>query len=278
MARWAAVTPASPWTMRVSSSARRRWLSRLAASVFARGVERFDFFVRQRRHHPQDFADVGVFGADPVLIELVRARALRRQPDGAGFGLAHLGAVGFGEQRRREPCSCAPTHAPAEIDAGRDVAPLIAAADLQLAIEFVVEVNEVVRLQQHVAEFGVAETRVSLHRAEAAFDRVFGQHHVDGKVLADVAEEFEVAERADPIEVVDELRGIRGASKSRKRRICSCMPATLRSRSSFESRLRSDSCRWGRRSCRSRRRRRRSACGRQVGTVAASAAAARWPT
>ena len=37
---------------------------------------------------------------------------------------------------------------------------------------------------------------------QPAFDRILGQHHVDRKVLADVAQEIEIAEAAHPVVVV----------------------------------------------------------------------------
>ena len=81
------------------------------------------------------------------------------------LGLAHLRAVGLGEQRAGEAVELHAAHPPGQVDAGRDVAPLVAAADLQLAAVLVVQVHEVVRLQQHVAELGVAQARVGRARA-----------------------------------------------------------------------------------------------------------------
>src|SRR6185369_1270949 len=59
--------------------------------------------------------------------------------------------------------------------------------------------HEVVGLEQHVAEFGVADAGVAF---DAAFDGVLGEHHVDRKVLTDVAEEFEVREASHPVMIV----------------------------------------------------------------------------
>jgi hypothetical protein len=55
-------------------------------------------------------------------------------------------------------------------------------------------------LEQHVAELGVADPVVPLH---AGPDAVLGHHHVDREVLADVAEEVEVAHACGPGGVVD---------------------------------------------------------------------------
>ena len=61
--------------------------------------------------------------------------------------------------------------------------------------------NEVVRLEEHVAEFGVAE---AVFRFEAALDGIFGQHDVNLKHLSDVAKELEIGEAFEPVVVVDE--------------------------------------------------------------------------
>ena len=131
--------------------------------------------------------------------------------------------------------------------------------------------DEIVGLQQHVAEFGVADAAFAL---QAAFDRIFGEHHVDGEMLADVAQEFQVAERAHPVEVVHEHGGVRrrrrnpgsGASGQPCRRRCA---GARRERADCALRF----CRWGRRSCRSPRRRARLAYARRVGSGGASRAA-----
>ena len=81
---------------------------------------------------------------------------------------------------------------------------MVAAADLQFAAVLVVQMDEIVGLQQHVAELGVADAGVGAF--QAAFYRVLGQHHVDREVLADVAQEIEIAEPAHPVEVVDQQR------------------------------------------------------------------------
>ena len=73
---------------------------------------------------------------------------------------------------------------------GDDVAPLIGAADLDLAAVVLVQPEVVVGLQQHVAELGERDPVLAL---EARLDRLLGQHLVDRDVLADVAQELEEA-------------------------------------------------------------------------------------
>ena len=79
-----------------------------------------------------------------------------------------------------------PGRAPDEFQAGRDVAPLIRAAHLQLDALRAVEVPEVVGLQEHVAELG--ERQAAL---EAGLDGVLGEHVRDREVLARVAQEVD---------------------------------------------------------------------------------------
>ncbi len=100
------------------------------------------------------------------------------------------------------PWSCTPRMRRAQVDSGRDVAPLVAPAGLQLAAVMFVEVDEIVGLEQHVAELGI--TQAGVGPFQPRLDRIFGQHDIDGKMLADVAQEFEVAEAAHPIVVVDQ--------------------------------------------------------------------------
>jgi hypothetical protein len=83
-----------------------------------------------------------------------------------------------------------------QVNAGGDVAPLVAAADLQLAAEIAAEHVKIKRLEQHVAELGVADARLAVLHAGA--DAFLGHHLVDGKILADVAQKIEVAQVRRP--------------------------------------------------------------------------------
>ena len=94
-----------------------------------------------------------------------------------------------------------------EVDPREDVAPLVGAADLQLAAQVLVEVGVVVGLQEHVAELGVGDAVLPGHPGLHA---VAGHHLVHGDVLAHVAQEVEQAELARPSQVVDQLPGALG--------------------------------------------------------------------
>ena len=91
-----------------------------------------------------------------------------------------------------------------ELDAGDDVAPLVARAGLHLDTVGLVQVPEVVGLQQHVAELGVRDAVLAV---DAAAHGVLGDHLVDREVLADVAEELEHVIGVGPVGVVDQ-RGL----------------------------------------------------------------------
>ena len=72
---------------------------------------------------------------------------------------------------------------PDQLEPGRDVAPLVGAAHLQLDAVLAVEGAEVGGLERHVAELGEREAAL-----EPDLDRVLGEHVRDREVLADVAQ------------------------------------------------------------------------------------------
>jgi hypothetical protein len=82
------------------------------------------------------------------------------------------------------------------------VSPLVAAADLQGAAVPPVELQEIHRLEQLVAELRVADPAA----VEPRLDRVAFEHPVDGEVLADVAEELEDGHRLSPFQVANDQR------------------------------------------------------------------------
>ena len=74
-----------------------------------------------------------------------------------------------------------------------------------------VEVEEVHRLQEHVAELGVADARL-----EPGAHDVARQHPVDREVLADVAQEVDRRQARGPVVVVDHRRRV-GALEGEER-------------------------------------------------------------
>lgn len=91
---------------------------------------------------------------EPKLVELVGRGALGVESHVAALGFAKLGAVGLGDEWAGDGKGFATSHAPDELGACGDVAPLVATAHLQLAVFFLVEVQVVVALQQLIGKFG----------------------------------------------------------------------------------------------------------------------------
>ncbi len=142
---------------------------------------------------------VAVVHVDPVLEEVVGAGAPGVQPHGAGGGLAHLLAGGRGDEREGQAVHLLPVHAPGQVDAADDVAPLVVAAHLQAAAVVAVEDHEVVGLQDHVVELDEAHAVL-----QALLHRLAREHHVDAEVAADLAQEVQVAPVHQPVGVVEQ--------------------------------------------------------------------------
>ena len=106
-----------------------------AAGVFrVAGFQLGDAFLRQKREVLEVTRHIAVVGANPELVKLVDARASRIEPHCARLGLAEFGAVGIGDERQGEAVHGGVELASTQLDTGGDVAPLIAAANLQFAI------------------------------------------------------------------------------------------------------------------------------------------------
>src|SRR5262249_46468843 len=93
--------------------------------------------------------------------------------------------------------------APDQVHAGNQVAPLVAAADLQRAAVPAVQLEEVVRLQDLVAELGVADPA----GLEPGPYRLPGEHLAQREVLADVAQKRQRGELLCPLQIADHERG-----------------------------------------------------------------------
>src|SRR5699024_4117521 len=164
-----------------------------------------DLLAVQEGEHAEELHHVGVGGVEEVLVPAVRARQLRIEPQVAATrGLAELLALGVRDQRNRQTVDRIPVHAADQVHTGDDVAPLIGATDLHADVVLAVQVNEVIRLQQHVGELGVGDAVGS----EATLHGVAGKHRVQREVLAEVAQEVDDRHLADPVSVVDQRRGV----------------------------------------------------------------------
>ncbi|KAG7666465.1 hypothetical protein KSW81_008414 [Nannochloris sp. 'desiccata'] len=160
----------------------------------------------QEREDLEPVDHVGIVGVEPELVHRVGARHRRVEPDGIALALAELAPIGVRDERGADRVHGRPLGFAHEVDAAREIAPLVAAAGLQHAAVVEVQAPKVEALQDLVAELGVADALVAV---EARAHGVFLEHRADAVVLADVAQELDRAHRRRPVEVVDELRGIR---------------------------------------------------------------------
>ena len=201
--------------------------------------QRFDFFLRQKREEFQVADDVAVVGVDPELVEAIDAGAFRIEPDGAGFGLAEFRAVGVGDERQRQairPClpSFLRVRSMPAVMLPHWSLPPICSSQLWSRHSTI----EIERLEQHVAELGVADARLAVFHPGA--DAFLGDHLVDGKMLADVAQEIEERNVRRPGGVVHQPRRIWFRFRNRAGAAsCSFTLAMLRSRISLVSNWRS---------------------------------------
>ena len=151
--------------------------------------------------------DITVIGPNPELVEAVRAGAAGIEPDSALLSLTEFGAIGPRDEGEGEAVRGAAEFFAAKFDAGGDVAPLIAAADLQFALVVPAEHIKIECLEQHVTELGVADADLAVfHSGAHAF---LLDHLIDGEMLADVAEEIEASHVFRPGSVIHEPRRVR---------------------------------------------------------------------
>ena len=172
------------------------------------GAVRFDGgFDGSAVEHREDLdIALGIQIADiqPELVELVRAGALRVEPDVALLGLAELAAVRLGDQRAGQGVGLFAQHAADQLRAGGDIAPLVGAAELQVHVAVLVEPEEIVALQQLVGELGEAHALARI-AAEALLHRILAHHIVDRDKLSDIAGEVDEGVVLHPVVVVHQL-------------------------------------------------------------------------
>ena len=168
------------------------------------------------------------------------------------------------------PNSSLPLDAAAELDAVDDVAPLVGAAHLQPAAVAAGELQEVVRLHDHVVELEEGQRLLAL---EPQLHRFEGQHAVDREVAADSRAGTRCSRSVvEPVGVVDHQRVAPGRRRRSRKRSNDAPDAgdvggdASRRRAAGGSRP----CRTGRRPWSCRRRSARSGGGRSAAASAAS--------
>ena len=90
---------------------------------------------------------------EPELVELVRRGSFRIELDVAFLGLAELLSVSLSDEWAGQ-CVCVglAEHSSDKFSSGSDVSPLVASAHLQMAVLVLIEPEEIVSLEQLVAE------------------------------------------------------------------------------------------------------------------------------
>src|SRR6478609_9041048 len=168
-----------------------------------------DLGVLEEAVDAQELEHVRVGRVQPELVERIGRGARLIQPDGPGLRLAEFAAVRLGDERRGQAECFGLMLAANQINPADDVAPLIRPTYLQGDAVLLEEMQEIVSLQEHVAELGVTDALLAV--LQAIPDRVLLDHHVDREVLADVAQHLQVADALEPIRVVQDDGCIRSA-------------------------------------------------------------------
>ncbi len=169
-------------------------------------LQLLDLRLRAEAEDPQEVGNVPVVRVQPELVEGVRGGQLGVEPDRAGLRLAELGAVRLDDQRRGQRVHGLAVGLADQVRAGREVAPLVAAAGLQRAAVAAVQLQVVHALEDLVAELGVADARVGV---QPSGDGLLGDHVVDAEVLAHVAQQADRGHPGGPVQVVDHARRVR---------------------------------------------------------------------
>ena len=102
--------------------------------------------LRQKGEQLQKLHHVAVVCVDPVLVELVGRCFLCVQPNRARFGLAEFGPICLLQQGECQAVRLLVQPPAKQLDPGGDIAPLIAAADLEFTAVLGVQFCKVVRL------------------------------------------------------------------------------------------------------------------------------------
>ena len=171
-------------------------------SLLVLGDQRLNGLAVEQREDTDVALSVVVAHVQPELVELVGRGVASVEPYVTALGLTELGAVSLLDQRAGDGVSLATELAADQLGTCGDVAPLVRTAQLHLATEGFVQVQEVVALQQLIGELGERHT-VAL-AIEALLNRILGHHIVYGDHLTDVACEIEEGEVLHPVVVIHE--------------------------------------------------------------------------
>src|SRR6267378_7968951 len=96
--------------------------------------QRGDFVLPEKSEVFQVRNHVPIIRLNPELVKAINAGSFWIEPDRPRLSLAEFCAIGLRDQWQGEPKDRPPQLFSAKVHPGSDIAPLVAAADLQLAI------------------------------------------------------------------------------------------------------------------------------------------------
>ena len=148
-----------------------------------------DLIEREEGEELDALEHIRIVDIAPVLVEVEGGGLVRVEPDRVAGCLAHLVALRVGQQRDRHGGSVLAELAADQLGAAEHVAPLVVAAELQIAAVFLVERVEIVALHNHVVK--LEEGEALFHALLVAFR---AQHVVDREARAHFAQQLDVVE------------------------------------------------------------------------------------
>ena len=153
--------------------------------------------------------------AEEELVKVVGRRLALIEVDRVALALSELLAGTVTHQRDRDAVDFLATQLAHEIDPSRNVTPLVRAANLETAARRIVEMQEVIGLQQGIAELRKAHPRLA---GQACAHALAAQHGAHTEMLAHIAQKIQKTELAQPVVVIDDHGRCRGMVEIKKTR------------------------------------------------------------
>ena len=133
--------------------------------------------------------NIGIVHIAPVLVEVIGRSLVGVEPHGITSGLAHLVAVGVGQQCDGHAVCVLAELLADELRTAQHIAPLVVAAELHITAVVLEQVVEVVGLHNHVVELQEAQTLF-----HTLFVAVGAEHIVDGEAGTDLAQQVHIVQ------------------------------------------------------------------------------------
>ena len=171
------------------------------------GGKGLDLLLGEECEYLEIFLSIGIAYIEPELIEFIGGGVFGVKPDIAALCLTEFSSVSLCDEGTGEGKYLSAEFAADELAAGGDIAPLVATAELKLAVLVLIEMEEVESLKKLVCEFGEGESVAGLS-VETLLHGVFGHHVVDGDMLSYLTGEVEEADVLHPVVVVHEFGSV----------------------------------------------------------------------